>query len=110
MPELEICHLDLVLEDINSEMQNTEASLNLNHGFFRDTLSFSLPRYGGAGQVVSDGQLNYLSYFSIFKHADRTVGYRVYALVRGLSHSCEKDAALSWGFPKRSDAPQRSAP
>lgn len=37
MPELEICHLDLVLEGVSSEMQNKETSLNLNHGVFRHT-------------------------------------------------------------------------
>lgn len=37
MPELEICHLDLVLEGISSEMQNKETLLNLNQGVFRRT-------------------------------------------------------------------------
>lgn len=53
MPELEVCHLDLVLEGISSEMQNKETSLSLNHGVFLDTPSRPLLRE--AGQVVSDG-------------------------------------------------------
>lgn len=39
MPELEICHLDLVLEGVSAEMQNKETSLNPKHGVLLDALS-----------------------------------------------------------------------
>lgn len=44
----------------------------------------------------------------IFKYQHRTIGCRVYTLDRDLLHSCKKDAASYWGFPKRCDGPQHS--
>lgn len=55
MLELEICHVDLVLGGVSTEMQNIETSLTLKHGsFFRVLCLISLLSYGGSGQVFSD--------------------------------------------------------